>query len=240
MNARVLLVDDDRQICASLAQFLGEHGHSVTTVSDGPSMLEKLDSRNFDLVLLDVSLPGADGVDLCRRLRSTSGIPVIFLTARSGEVDRIVGLEVGADDYICKPFNPRELLARIRAVARRSGGADVAKASPIYEFLGWRLDRGRRTLRSVANGLVDLTASEFDLLVIFAEHAQRIVTRERLLDMSRGAKLGPFDRRIDVQISRLRRKIETNPQQPELIKTVRGDGYIFTAPVRTGSQESTA
>ncbi len=191
----------------------------------------------FDLVVLDIMMPGEDGLSICRRLRAMSKIPVVLLSAMSGETDRIVGLELGADDYICKPFSPRELLARIRAVLRRTGdtAAQGEQAAASYEFEGWRLDVVRRTLRNPEGALVELTAGEFALLVALTGHSQQVLTRDQLLDLTRGRELTVFDRSIDVQISRLRRKIEADPQVPELIKTVRSGGYVFCAGVRTDS-----
>ena len=171
-------------------------------------------------------------------LRGTSNIPIVLLTAMSDETDRIVGLELGADDYVCKPFNPRELLARIRAILRRAGPEpDARPTASSLVFEGWQLDRVRRTLRDPQGSLVELTAGEYDLLVAFAEHPQHVLTRDQLLDLTRGRVNGPFDHSIDVQVSRLRRKIEADPQQPKLIKTVRAGGYIFCAPVAEGDEK---
>ena len=186
-------------------------------------------------------MPGEDGLALCRRLRAQPGpsgaIPIIMLTAMGEETDRIVGLEMGADDYLPKPFNPRELLARAKAVLRRSTGLPVGTsaepASRGLTFEGWRLDIAKRELWSPDNVLVQLSAGEFDLLVAFVEHPQRVLTRDQLLDLARGRSAMPFDRSIDVQVSRLRRKIEPDPKEPTLIKTVRSGGYIFT-PRRQG------
>ncbi|MGY6278416.1 winged helix-turn-helix domain-containing protein, partial [Methylomonas sp. MgM2] len=183
----------------------------------------------FDLIVLDLMLPGEDGLALCRRLRSTSTIPIIMLTALAEDIDRIVGLEMGADDYLAKPFNPRELLARIKAVLRRTGsGSDLSRtAGNTLLFEGWRIDLAKRELYSPEGVLMPLTGGEFDLLVAFAQRPQRILNRDQLLDLTRGRAATAFDRSIDVQLSRLRRKIETDPNQPALIKTVRGGGYVF-------------
>jgi len=189
--------------------------------------------------VLDIMMPGEDGLSICRRFRAMSKIPVVLLSAMSGETDRIVGLELGADDYICKPFNPRELLARIRAVLRRTGDAGSQgehTGAPAYEFEGWRLDVVRRTLRNPEGALVELTAGEFALLLALAAHSQQVLTRDHLLDLTRGREATVFDRSIDVQISRLRRKIEADPQVPELIKTVRSGGYVFCADVQAEAQ----
>jgi two-component system, OmpR family, response regulator len=209
-------------------------GFAITEAADDAAMWGALDLGKFDLIVLDVMMPGEDGLSLCRRLRATRSIPVVLLTAMSGETDRIIGLEIGADDYVCKPFSPRDLLARIRAVLRRTQDTlskDSAPALTDYEFDGWRLDIVRRVLRNPDDVLVDLTAGEFDLLLAFVEHPQQVLTRNHLLDLTRGRASAPFDRSIDVQISRLRRKIEADPQQPALIKTVRSGGYIFASPV---------
>jgi two-component system OmpR family response regulator len=197
-------------------------------------MFAAVASGRFDLIVLDIMMPGEDGLSLCRRLRSMSRIPVVLLSAMSGETDRIVGLELGADDYICKPFSPRELLARVRAVLRRAGSAGAQgedAGTSAFEFEGWRLDAVRRTLRNPEGALVELTAGEFSLLMAFASHAQQVLTRDQLLDLTRGREATVFDRSIDVQISRLRRKIEADPQAPVLIKTVRSGGYVFCAGV---------
>lgn len=233
----ILVVDDDRQIRTSLSRFLTANGLRVSHADDAAAMFTALEGGRFDLVILDVMMPGEDGLAACRRLRAMSKIPIVLLTAMSEETDRIVGLELGADDYVCKPFSPRELLARIRAILRRTGTEPEERpASPSLVFEGWQLDRIRRTLRDPQGALVELTAGEYDLLVAFAEHPQHVLTRDQLLDLTRGRVSGPFDRSIDVQVSRLRRKIEADPQQPEFIKTVRAGGYIFCASI-TGADE---
>jgi two-component system OmpR family response regulator len=236
----ILIADDDRQIRASLGRFLTSSGLRVSAAEDGVAMFAAMEKGRFDLIVLDIMMPGEDGLSLCRRLRAASRIPIVLLTALSGETDRIVGLELGADDYICKPFNPRELLARIRAVLRRTGDLAIGgeRAPGVsYQFEGWRLDAVRRTLHNPEAVLVELTASEFDLLLAFAEHPQHVLTRDQLLDLTRGREYTMVDRSIDVQVSRLRRKIEADPQLPMLIKTVRSGGYIFCAEVLAGSQE---
>ncbi len=231
----ILVVDDDRQIRASIGRFLTGNGLRVTQATDTAAMFTALERGRFDLIVLDVMMPGEDGLSACRRLRGTSNIPIVLLTAMSDETDRIVGLELGADDYVCKPFSPRELLARIRAILRRAGAEpDERPAASSLVFEGWQLDRIRRTLRDPQGSLVELTAGEYDLLIAFAEHPQHVLTRDQLLDLTRGRVSGPFDRSIDVQVSRLRRKIEADPQQPELIKTVRSGGYIFCSEVAEG------
>jgi two-component system OmpR family response regulator len=197
-------------------------------------MTQVLETSRVSLVILDLMLPGEDGLALCRRLRATSTLPIIMLTAMADEVDRIIGLEMGADDYIAKVANPRELLARVRAVLRRSGPAEAGAAADqrrILEFAGWRLDVTHRQLYSAKNALVPLRAGEFELLLAFVERPRRVLSRDQLLDLSRGRSANAFDRSIDVQVSRLRRKIEPDPKEPTLIKTVRSGGYILAANV---------
>ena len=228
----ILVVDDDREIRELLARFLSRHGFRVTAARDGREMRRALADWRIDLVILDLMLPGEDGLTLCRELRTRSQLPVVMLTILGEETDRILGLEMGADDYVAKPFNPRELLARVKAVLRRSQGPAPMRASVTsMRFAGWRLDRGLRRLESPDGLVIDLTAGEFDLLLAFAEHSQQVLTRDQLLDLTQGRSEAPFDRSIDMQVSRLRRKIEADPREPELIKTVRGGGYVFTAAV---------
>jgi two-component system OmpR family response regulator len=230
----VLIVDDDRQLRALVAKFLGEHGIRVTQAGNGREMMNALDAGRFDLVVLDLMMPGDDGLVLCRRLRERNGPPIIMLTAMGSEMDRIVGLEIGADDYMGKPFNPRELLARIKAVLRRTGRTKAEPEDPPlgYEFGGWRLEPAIRILRSPDGAIVDITSGEFNLLLAFVMRPRRVLTRDQLLDLARGRSSSVFDRSIDVQISRLRRKIEADPREPTLIKTVRSGGYVFTSDVR--------
>ena len=234
-SLHLLIVDDDREIRDLLARFLAKHGYRVEVAADGRAMRKALDAWRIDLVVLDLMLPGEDGLVLCRRLRAESDIPVIMLTAMGEDIDRIVGLEIGADDYVPKPFNPRELLARIKAVLRRAGKAPPAATGErdggALGFAGWRLDPAARRLTAPGGAEVTLTGGEFELLAALAENPQRVMSREKLLDLTRGREAAPFDRSIDVQISRLRRKIETDPAKPELIKTVRNGGYVFAAAV---------
>jgi two-component system OmpR family response regulator len=193
------------------------------------------EQSTVDAVLLDLVLPGEDGLSLALSLRAANpGLPIIMLTGRSETIDRIVGLEMGADDYLAKPFHLRELLARMRSVMRRAPVVDASAAAPeatVIRFAGWQLDRAARTLLSPAGEEVRLTSGEFDLLVAFVTNPNQVMSRDRLLDVTRGRKATPFDRTIDVQIGRLRRKLEYDPQRPQLLKTVRGGGYIFTVPV---------
>jgi two-component system OmpR family response regulator len=233
-SPHILIVDDDREICALLSKFLAQYGYRISVAATGEAMMQTLASAHIDLVVLDIMLSGKDGLSLCRELRASSRLPIIMLTAIGSETDRVVGLEMGADDYLAKPFGPRELLARIRAVLRRTAapppGTDPGRAR-VFEFAGWRLDAARRQLLSPAGALVDLRAAEFDLLLALVERPQRVLSREQLLDLARGRATTPFDRSIDVHISRLRRRIEDDPKEPAMIKTVRSGGYVFAAPV---------
>ncbi|MBV9565111.1 MAG: response regulator [Bradyrhizobium sp.] len=234
MAQHLLIVDDDKEIRTLLSQFMTQHGYRVSVADDGRAMMQALEGARIDLIVLDVMLPGEDGLSLCRRVRASAAIPIVMLTAVGSETDRIVGLEMGADDYLPKPFNPRELLARVRAVLRRASapaGGQLNGAGRALEFCGWRLDVSGRRLFSPAGALVPLRAAEFDLLLALAERPQRVLNREQLLDLSRGRAAASFDRSVDVQISRLRRKLNIEPDGPELIKTVRGGGYVFAASV---------
>jgi two-component system OmpR family response regulator len=239
----ILIVDDDRQIRAMLARFMREHGLRVSQAQNGAEMRAALDLGRFDLVILDVMMPGEDGFSLCREIRATNTIPIILLTAMTADTDRIVGLELGADDYVTKPFNPRELLARVRAILRR---VSVVPSPPrnsgrsVFRFAGWMLDAPRRVLLSPDGVLTDLTSGEFDLLLAFVEHPQQVLNRDQLLDLAHGRASNAFDRSIDVQISRLRRKIEVDPQEPQLIKTVRNGGYVLTAGAVTSDQDQSS
>jgi len=230
----VLIVDDDSRIRASLMRFLTDNGLRVSQASDGDELRKTLEKARIDLILLDIMLPGEDGLSLCRKLRAERNTPVVLLTAVSGDTDKIIGLELGADDYICKPFNPRELLARVRAVLRRSSDAsepDAEGRSGLFDFERWCLDSRKRVLTSPEGALVELTTGEFDMLLVFVEHPQQVLTRDQLLDFTLGRSSVVFDRSMDVQVSRLRRKIEADPQNPTLIKTVRSGGYLFAAAV---------
>jgi two-component system, OmpR family, response regulator len=227
-DPHILVVDDDGQIRALVAKFLRANGYRVSAVRDGVEMNEALRQGGLDLIVLDMMLPGANGLELCRELRRTSDMPVIMVTAKGDETDRIVGLEMGADDYLPKPFNPRELLARIKAVLRRGGnsGARSSGSGPIrtFSFEGWRLDTLRRELLDPTGLLIDLSTGEYDLLITFLEAPNRVLSRDYLLDAARNRTMDAFDRAIDVQVSRLRRKIEA---KGDVIKTVRGAGYMF-------------
>ena len=238
----ILVVDDDREICSLVSQFLSRHSLRVSTARDGAEMMRMLEVARIDLIILDLMLPGEDGLSLCRKLRAQGPIPVIMLTAMGEEIDRILGLEMGADDYLAKPFNPRELLARVRAVLRRVGAlpAPIAEASTggrVLSFEGWRLDIAKRELKDSAGEIVILSSGEFDLLQAFAERPQRVLTRDQLLDLARGRAAVLYDRSVDIQVMRLRRKIEQNPKDPQLIKTVRSGGYMFTPAVQVIGQD---
>ncbi|WP_027134306.1 response regulator [Geminicoccus roseus] len=237
-NPIVLVVDDDQEIRDLVAAFLSRHGLAVRTAEDARAMDELLAAEPVDLVVLDVMMPGEDGLAACRRLRAEQpSLPIILLTALADPMDRIVGLEIGADDYLAKPFEPRELLARIRAVLRRTrqddaGGAeDGAVTEPTLRFSGWLIYPARRELRDPTGVLVPLTGGEFDLLLVLAGAAGRVLTRDQLLDRTKGRQAHPFDRSIDVLLSRLRKKLGDDPKEPQLIKTVRGGGYVLSVPV---------
>ena len=230
----ILIVDDDREIRDLLAKFLERQRLRVTTARDGREARRAFMNGHFQLVVLDLMMPGEDGLELTRWLRAESRVPIIMLTAMAEETDRIIGLELGADDYVTKPFNPRELLARIRAVLRRTGeNADQGPASSarIYEFSGWTLETARRRLLDPTGTEVAITGGEYELLVALLDRPNRVLTRDMLLDLLRGRQAGPFDRAIDVAVSRLRRKLEDDGRNAQLIKTVRGGGYVLSTPV---------
>ncbi|MDE2356420.1 MAG: response regulator [Alphaproteobacteria bacterium] len=229
----ILLVDDDPGIRDVVSEFLLRHGYAVETAADGPEMERAMSRKSPDLVVLDLMLPGEDGLSICRRLARPEGPAVIMLSAMGEETDRIIGLELGADDYLPKPCNPRELLARVRAVLRRRRDAPPTDGNlgAACEFAGWRLDLVRHELRSPSGVVVNLSSGEFSLLRAFVEHPQRVLTRDQLLEYARGPQSDAFDRAIDVQISRLRRKLEDGGGAVELIRTVRSEGYIFTPKV---------
>jgi two-component system OmpR family response regulator len=231
----ILVVDDDREIRELLARFLERQGFRVTAVRDAREARRIWPNGHFQLIVLDLMLPGEGGLDFARWLRGQSEVPIVMLTAMGEETDRIIGLELGADDYMPKPFNPRELLARIRAVLRRAGDASERRAdSPLraIEFGGWKLEPARRRLLNPEGVEVPLTGGEYDLLMALVDRANRVLTRDLLLDVLRGRQAGPFDRAIDVAVSRLRRKLEDDGRNARLIKTVRGGGYVLAAEVK--------
>lgn len=225
----LLIVDDDTEILSLLSDFFRKHSHTVSVAGTGASLFAAIEKGGVDLVILDVMLQQEDGFALCRKVRGTSKVPIIMLTAAGDLTDRIVGLEVGADDYVTKPFDQRELLARVKAVLRRSpiGGEIADGPRPMIQFDAWRLDVTRRELRSSDDTLVVLSGSEFDLLLALAEHSNRVLTRDQLLDLARGPTHDAYDRSIDTLVSRLRRKLEDDPKTPVLIRTVRNGGYMF-------------
>ena len=229
----ILVVDDDPVIRDLVAEFLGRHGYSVDTAADAKAVERSIAKTTPNLVVLDVMLPGEDGLTLCKRLARPDGPAIIMLSAMGEETDRIIGLELGADDYLPKPCNPRELLARVRAVLRRRGEprAPEEGLEASCEFAGWRLDLVRHELRSPQGVVVNLSSGEFSLLRAFVERPQRILTRDQLLEFARGPSSEAFDRAIDVQISRLRRKLEGGGDGVELIRTIRNEGYLFAPKV---------
>jgi two-component system OmpR family response regulator len=232
----VLIVDDDREIRGLLAQYLEKHDFRTTAVADGREMRRILERAHVDLLVLDLMLPGEDGLSLCRELRSRSQLPIIMLTARGEDVDRIVGLELGADDYVPKPFNPRELLGRIKAVLRRSAHAprDPSPASVRgFSFGGWRLDTVTRALTNGEGREVALSGAEYRLLAVLLGSGNRVLTRAQLTELLRGRDADPFDRSIDVRVSRLRQILGDDARAPQIIKTVYGEGYVIGVDVLT-------
>src|SRR4051794_34661123 len=229
-TARILIVDDDREISELLAEYLEKNGYQALTASDGKAMWKVLDETRIDLIVLDLNLPGDDGLTLCRNLRAHSDIPVIMLTARGEPLDRILGLEMGADDYLPKPFEPRELFARIRSVLRRTQALPPnmqASAPQQMHFAGWSMDFTARHLINPQGVVVALSGAEFRLLKIFLDHANRVLSRDQLLNLTQGRDADPFDRSIDLQISRLRQKLGEDARSPQIIKTVRNEGYVL-------------
>jgi two-component system OmpR family response regulator len=236
MNAppHILIVDDHREIRDLVARALSKEGFRVSAAADGRAMRKVMADSRIDLVLLDLMLPGEDGLSLCRSLRTESNIPIIMLTAKGDEIDRVIGLEVGADDYLAKPFGSRELIARIRAVLRRSQdrveplAADRPKH---YRFDHWQLDTGARELVRDDGVTIPLSTGEYDLLIVLVERPQRVLNREQLLDLARPRTANALDRSVDTQVSRLRKKLEIDVGDPKIIKTVWGGGYMFTPAV---------
>jgi two-component system OmpR family response regulator len=233
-TAHILVVDDQKEICEVVQEYLSGEGYRVSAASEGAGMRRIMAQSPVDLVILDLMLPGEDGLTLARSLREDSNVGIIILTGRGETVDRIIGLEMGADDYLPKPFHLRELLARVKSVLRRASSRRADKPAAgrsKARFAGWNLDLSTRELKSPAGSEVRLTTGEFDLLAAFVSNANQVLSRDRLLDLARNREAGPFDRTIDVQVGRLRRKLEDDPQKPTIIKTVRGTGYIFTPTV---------
>ncbi len=230
----VLIVDDDAEIRGLLGEYLRKQGYRATAVADGKGLRAAMEKSRPDVIVLDLMLPGEDGLALCRDLRARSEIPIIMLTARGDETDRIVGLEMGADDYVAKPFNPRELMARIKSVLRRARSLPEnlkpGEASS-YRFASWSLDVATRNLTAPDRVVIPLSGTEFRLLRIFLDHPNRVLTRDQLIDLMLSRDAAPFDRAIDVQVSRLRHRLREDAKEPAIVKTVRGQGYVFAAHV---------
>jgi two-component system OmpR family response regulator len=228
----VLIVDDDSELRALLGEYLGRSGYRVSTAMDGTEMRRALDTSSPDIVVLDIMLPGEDGLVLCRDLRARSNLPVIMLTARVDELDRIIGLEMGADDYLAKPFNPRELLARLKGILRRTRALPPSRVDVRrVRVAGWIVDRVARQLLAPEGVLIPLSGAEFRLLSVFIEHPNRVLNRNQLMDLALGREATAFDRSIDVQVSRLRTRLRDDAREPSIIKTVRNEGYVLAAAV---------
>lgn len=234
-DGHILLCDDDPELRRLLAALLRDNGYRVTPLGDGRDVAKALENANVNLVILDVMLPGKSGLDICRELRVASTVPILMLTAKGSETDRVVGLEIGADDYVAKPFSPNELLARVKALIRRSrmpGELRQQTEGRNFLFDGWRLDTLRRELRNPQGVIIDLSSGEYDLLLAFLEAPNRILERDYLIEVTRKKTGGGFDRSIDVQLSRLRRKLDIGDSPEALIKTVRGAGYMLVCEVQ--------
>jgi two-component system, OmpR family, response regulator len=230
--SRILIVEDDRGIAGMIVQIVRESGYEASVAVSAWEMDELMGRQEFDLVVLDAMLPGEDGFSICRRLRASSRMPILMLTALSTDVDRIVGLELGADDYVTKPFNSRELMARIKGLLRRAAYSDApATAQRPMTFAGWRIDPVSRQFLDPEGVHVSMTSAEFDVLLAFCQNPGKIMTREQLLELTHAGTAGPIGRSIDVHVSRIRQKIEPNIKDPILIKTVRLGGYLFTPKV---------
>lgn len=228
----ILLVDDDEEIRRLTADLLGREGFVVELAADGREMDRVMERVQPDLVVLDLMLPGEDGLSICRRLRNIGNMPILMLTAKSDETDRVVGLEIGADDYVVKPFGPRELLARIRALLRRATAAPVQAATRRFAFEGFVIDLDARQLLGAGGDLIALTSAEFDLLSCFVLRPRRVLSRDQILDWTHGRSADPFDRTVDILVSRLRKKLDALSPGCNLINTVRNGGYLLTVPVR--------
>jgi two-component system OmpR family response regulator len=232
VKPHILIVEDDRDIAKMLVELITEGGLKASSVSSGADMDRFLQKQVADLVILDAMLPGEDGFSICRRLRSAVTTPILMLTALDEDVDRIVGLELGADDYVTKPFNSRELMARIKGLLRRASYSHATQHKPeVMVFAGWRIDPIRRELHDPEGVEVSMTTAEFDILLAFCSNPGRVMTREQLLALTHAGTAGPVERSIDVHVSRVRQKIEPNIREPTLIKTVRLGGYLFTSAV---------
>ena len=234
--AHIVVVDDDSDVRETVAEYLRRNGFAVTEADGGSALREVMAARPIDLALLDINMPGDDGLTLAREIRGSGPAGIIMLTANSDDLDKIVGLEVGADDYVTKPFNPRELLARVKAVLRRakqSGDGAIATLGREVQMGRCRLNLDERRLYEADGSEVPLTAMEYDLLRTFAEHPRRVLSRDRLLDLAHSKEMEPFDRSIDTRITRIRRKIEVDPTKPDCLRTVRGAGYVYNPDCRT-------
>lgn len=234
MKPHILLVDDERSIRDPLASYLQKNGYRVSSAADAATARSMLGAAAIDLAIIDIMMPGEDGLSLCRHLREAGELPIILLTARSEETDRVVGLEMGADDYVVKPFSPRELVARIKTILRRAAGTPRHETAPVggrFRFGDWTLNGNDWTLTGSDGVALSLSTADYRLLSTFVERPRQVLTRDQLLDLTQGREANPFDRAIDNQISRLRRKIEADPKNPVLIKTVWGGGYMFSADV---------
>jgi two-component system OmpR family response regulator len=233
-QAHVLVVDDDAEIRSLLRDYLGRNGYRVTVAADGKGLWAALKTAAPDLIVLDLMLPGDDGLTLCRDLRAQSEVPIIMLTARGEETDRIVGLELGADDYVAKPFSPRELLARMKSVLRRARSLPAnlrREDARAFRFAGWTLDAATRNLTAPDGVVVPLSGTEYKLLRILLDHPGRVLSRDQLVELMMSRDAGPFDRALDVQVSRLRHRLGDDAKEPAIIKTVRGQGYVLAAQV---------
>jgi two-component system, OmpR family, response regulator len=230
-SARILFVEDDVAISQLLTETLQEYGYAVIGANSAEQMDSRLSHEAIDLVMLDIMLPGEDGLSICRRLRANSSLPIIIVTALGEDMDRILGLEIGADDYVTKPFNTRELVARVRALLRRARGPFRGDWPKPMGFAGWRLYPRERQLVGPEGAKVTTTSAEFDLLLAFCQNPGRILSRDQLLELTHNGMAGPVERSVDVHVSRVRQKIEPDPREPTLIKTVRLGGYVFTAQV---------
>lgn len=234
-QTHILLVDDEATLREPLAEYLAKQGFRVQQASDASQARSVMNAFNFDIILLDIMMPGEDGLSFCRHVREKTEIPVIFISAKGEELDRIVGLELGADDYITKPFSPRELVARIKVVLRRTNNGNGVKpgSGAIYQFSGWTLKTDQRSLTDNEGVSVPLSSGEYQMLLALLSRAGQVLNRDQLLDITQGREAHAFDRAVDNQISRLRRKIEVDPKNPEIIKTVWGGGYVLAGDVKT-------
>jgi len=231
----VLIVDDDKDIRTLLSEILEKNELTIFQASQGSEMRDILKSKKIDLMILDINLPDEDGISLCKEVRFSSSLPIIMLTAKTSPIERVIGLETGADDYVCKPFEPMELVSRVRSLLRRSklntSAEKISEEASKIHFDSWTLDLMDRHLIRSDNMILSLSTSEFNLLKMFIDHANKVMNRDQIMDYIYGRESGPFDRSIDIQVSRLRNKIENNPKLPTIIKTIRSEGYLFTPKV---------